>query len=694
MSARTLTPARRAAYDALVAGEHATGELPTVAFCVYTDDLDEGRGDIYVAAGMGLELVRLGHGVRLVPKWDWATIDDADIVVAMLPDLDPSVLRAGVRRVAWVRNEVERWCRMGSLPGYHQVFASSSMAVERLSQVTDRVWPEALPIAADEQLFVLPEPGTTRRATAVTTANFWGSLRDVHKVLVSLPSDADVLMYGEARRAPARLRRWHGGVRSYFDLPAVYGEHAYVIDDVNRSNVGFGALNSRLYESAASGALPIVNTRLGLEEQGFGHLPTYRDARELSEVLTELRADPARTALLAEQTRNVVLERHTWTTRARQFTAALAEGAARYDAPPAPRAVHFFPDYSNNPYQRMLFSGLEADGGYPVPVTDALGHLKTRVAAPGAPGILNIHWTDPILQPSRGPFSARLVLDDFAATLREFKARGGHLIWTVHNVLPHEGKFQWGEIELAQLLADEADAVHLLSEETIEQAAPFYRIEPSKAVVIEHSSYDGIYPTWVSREGARARLGIQPGERAIIALGGVRPYKGLDRLVSVFDELHQDDPSLRLLIAGRPGRLARSARFEAQCLADPRIIAKFEFVPDDQLQVWMKAADLAVLAYRNILNSGSFLLSQTFGLPVVAPRAGAIAAFDGRPQVRLFEPKDDDSLAGAIKLALDEILADPTATREARAAAAALAAERSPERMGRQFASLVSGLDV
>ncbi|MDF9718003.1 glycosyltransferase [Nocardioides sp. ChNu-153] len=682
---------RRAAYDALCAGEYARGEGTSFAFCVYTDDLDEGRGDIYVAAGMALELARLGHGVRLVPRWAWAEIDDVDVVVAMLPDLDPSLLRPGVRKVAWVRNEVERWCRMGSLSGYHQVFASSALAVARLQRETDRVWPEPLPIAADDELFVLP-PAGVRSTTAVTTANYWGSLRDVHKVLVRLPVDADVVMYGAARNAPPKLRRWHRGARSYFDLPEVYGQSSFVIDDVNRSNVGFGALNSRLYESAACGALPLLNTRLGLADQGFGHLPTYRDAGELSRILRRLREDPAETARLADLTRATVLERHTWKVRAGEFLTALAAGE-EHDAPPAPRPVHYFPDYWTNPYQPMLFSALPSVGSYAVPVPDATEHLRTRAQAPGHPGVLNIQWPDPILQPSRGPFSARLALDEFAAALAAFKQRGGHLVWTVHNVLPHEAKFQWAEVELGQLLADEADVVHLLSAETIEQAAPYYRIDPAKAVVIEHSSYDGRYPTWISREGARERLGLEPHEKAIIALGGVRPYKGLDKLVAVFDELHRDDPSLRLLIAGRPGKLARSAKFESDCLADPRIIAFFDFVPDDQLQVWMKAADLAVLNYRNILNSGSFLLSQTFGLPVVAPRAGALRAFDDQPQVRLFDTGDDAGLRRAIAVALDELVVDPEGAARARTAAHALAAERSPQRMAREFADVVAGLD-
>lgn len=691
-----MTPAqRREAYEALARGEHAAGERGSIAFCVYTDDFAEGRGDIYVAAGLALALSEHGWGVRLVPRDAWSRIADTDVVVAMLPDLDPTALPEGTWRVAWVRNEAERWLRMGHVPSYHQVFASSQMLIERLSTVTDRVHPQMLPIAADPQLFV--PPATEQRApTAVTTANFWGTVRDVHKVFIDLPKSADVAMYGEIQRAPQRLRRWHRASRSYFDLHEVYGANTFVIDDVHKVNVGFGALNSRLYESAACGALPVVNTGLGLGDQGFDFLPTYHDAASLSAVLSELRADPARTAELAARARRTVLERHTWDLRAEEFAGAV-DAARPTDgstpAPPPGRPLYFFPDYWTNVYQKMLFGDLQRAGHYPVPVADAKAHLDAATKRPGDPGVFNIQWPDPILQPSPGPFSAQLALDEFTESLLRYKARGGRLVWTVHNVVPHEGKFRWAEVQLGALLAEQADVVHLLSEATIEAAAPYYTIDPAKAVVIEHSSYDGLYPDWISREGARERLGLLPSERVLVTVGGVRPYKGLDRLVDVFDELSRTDPSLRLLIAGRPGKLARSASFEKRCLDHPRIEALFEFVPDDQLQVWMRAADLAVLPYRNILNSGSFLLAQSFGLPVVAPRAGALAQYEDEPHVRLFPADDNAALKACVEQALRDLVDDPDGAAGAARAAEALAARLSPQRMAGEFADVVAGLD-
>lgn len=684
---------RREAYEALARGEHAIGERGTIVFCVYTTDYVVGRGDVFVAAGLGLELVERGYGVRLVWRGDWDRIGrdgdpGADVIVAMIPTTDPSLMPEGAWRIAWVRNEVDNWIAKGQLPAYHQVFASSQMMIDRIEKVTDRVHPEPLPIGADPELFRAPA-SERRRPSAVTTANFWGTVRDVHQVLIDLPRTADVELYGAVARAPRRLRRWHKGSLSYFDLPAVYGGATFVLDDVNKANVGVGALNSRLYESAACGALPVVNTGLGLADQGFGFLPTYHDADSLAAVLAELRADPTRTAALARRARETVLAQHTWAERAERFATAVDAARAIGDAPPG-EPLYFFPDYWTNVFQDMLFGDLERVGRFPVPVLAATAHLHRALERPGGPGVFNIQWPDPILQPSPGPFSAQLALEEFTAAVAAYKQAGGRLIWTVHNVVPHEGKFRWAEAKLGQVLADHADVVHILSEQTIEYAAPHYRIDPDKCVLIEHSSYLGQYADWMSREGARRRLGLQPSERVLVTVGGVRPYKGLDRLVDVFEELSAQDPTLRLLIAGRPGKLARSAAFEQRCLDHPRIEAFFDFVPNDQLQVWMRAADLAVLPYRNILNSGSFQLAQTFGLPIVAPRSGALAAQERSPHVVLFDPEDDTTLKDAVVESLASFVTNVRGARIAAEASAAAAAAVSPERMAAQFADVVA----
>ena len=683
---------RRTAYEDLCQGKHLDGQRGRVVMCVYTTDLDEGRGDLYVAAGLGLALVERGYGVHLVPRQRWHEIEHADVFVAMLPDVDPSFAPADAWKVAWVRNETERWTRSSHLMAFDQVIASSQLALTRLASATPRAL-GVVPIGVDTELFRPAPAGAPRSRTAVTTANFWLAPREVHHALMQLPDDADVAMYGHAGKAPEKLLRWHRSAVPYFAIPEIYRRSAIVIDDLNSSTVGFGTLNSRFFESAACGSLPLMNGLLGVEELGLPGVPRYTDPDSLAERLDELRRDPDGVAAQATQLQQMVRTEHSWQRRADQFVDALDQGRRSQTGPAPSKALHVFPDYSAaNPYQKMLNARLGDVDAYAVPVRQLLPHLTTRTQRPGDPGVLNLHWTSPILQPADGPFRARLRLTQYTRLLDAFIARGGRLVWTVHNVLPHDVRYRRSEIELARVLADRADVIHVLTEATLDEVRDVYDLDPAKVVVVEHSSYVGQYPQTITRADARARLGVSPDDKVMVALGGIRPYKGLEALIDVLDELVLDDPTVRLLIAGQASKDPAVEQLRERCETHPRVTASFKHVLDDEVQVWMTAADLAVLAHRQVLNSGAFMLAQTFGLPVVAPRAGSLRAWGEHPHVRLYDPADPADLLSTVRAALDDFVRDVGRAQVVRQESLAAAEARTPDAMGSAFATAVAPL--
>lgn len=351
------------------------------------------------------------------------------------------------------------------------------------------------------------------------------------------------------------------------------------------------------------------------------------------------------------------------------------------------RLVHFAPNYKGNPYQQMLYAGLPGIGARAVPVKDITEHLVTE-AASGNPGLFHLHWTNPILQPAETEREARERLDAFTSALKSFSAAGGTLIWTIHNVLPHDVRYTDLEVELAKTILRHAERLHLLSEQTFDQAARVYSIDRAKAVVIELSSYHGVYPNSMERSQARSMLGIEPSDKTLLVAGYIRPYKGIDRMLDVFDELLANDPSLRLLIAGKPLDVEGMTDLEARCGEHPRVVSRFERIPDDELQVWYGAADLAVLPYTNILNSAAFRLAMSFGVPAVGPRMGALAAYEGKSYVRLFDPDSPEDLRNVVRAAV----ATFARSHHYRVAAQQDAAAHSPKVMAAAFAQFIEPL--
>jgi glycosyltransferase involved in cell wall biosynthesis len=352
------------------------------------------------------------------------------------------------------------------------------------------------------------------------------------------------------------------------------------------------------------------------------------------------------------------------------------------------RHLDFFPDWRRgNPYLSMLFSRLVEIGVESRPTGRLTAHLA-RAAASDDPGVLNVHWTSPILARARDAGEARAAVGRLTSLVDAFVRAGGRLVWTVHNVLPHDPVHVDEEVEICRLLADRAHLVHVLCDETLTAVAPHYRLDPARTVVIPHSSYAGAYPDDVTREQARRRLELDAEAQALVTLGRIRPYKGIDRLLDAVERPPLDGPGLRLLVAGLEGTGPGMRELVDRLAATPRVVSRAHRVARRDVQVWMRAADLAVLPFTGILNSGSFLLAETFGLPIVAPRQGALRERDGQPHVWLFDADDfEGTLASAVRS-----LADPDVAEAAHASASATAAANPPALMARRFADAVAPL--
>jgi glycosyltransferase involved in cell wall biosynthesis len=102
-------------------------------------------------------------------------------------------------------------------------------------------------------------------------------------------------------------------------------------------------------------------------------------------------------------------------------------------------------------------------------------------------------------------------------------------------------------------------------------------------------------------------------------------------------------------------------------------------VPVEAVASLLRAADVAVLAHRQALNSGFLLLALTFGLPVVGPRMAAAEHLLDDRVARLYDPADPDGLPRALRAA-PELL-----TSEARRRALEIAEAHEPRAISRSF---------
>lgn len=133
-----------------------------------------------------------------------------------------------------------------------------------------------------------------------------------------------------------------------------------------------------------------------------------------------------------------------------------------------------------------------------------------------------------------------------------------------------------------------------------------------------------------------------PSRPALLFFGRMSHYKGLDVLLDAMPRLWQEDPELRLTVAGE-GEVA-----DHPLLGDPRIEARFEHIPEEALPGVFADATCVVLPYRQASQSGVGSLAREHGRPVVATRVGGLPELITPDWGRLVDPEDPAALAAAI----------------------------------------------
>jgi len=361
------------------------------------------------------------------------------------------------------------------------------------------------------------------------------------------------------------------------------------------------------------------------------------------------------------------------------FTAEARAGLALVSSADRPLVLGYYPTVTTNPYQLLLYDHALEHGIVPVAMRQEsqLEELKALQRS-GVATALHLHWLHSVMRSATSIKEARALGRAFLGRLDAYRSAGGRLVWTVHNVLPHETRFEAAEAELCGKVAARADVVHVLAARTAEAVAPWYRLPPDRLLHVPMSSYAGVYPDHVPRLEARQRLHLQADELVFLALGAIRPYKDLDGVLDAWAAL--EPAARRLVIAGPVTEEAGVAELVARARAASGVLVEPRKIPVADMQLFLRAADVAVLPYPGALNSSALMLALTFGLPAIVPSGTGLADEVGPAFASVYDPTRPDGLRDALERA------GALATPEARAAAVASVADRPPAAISHRFA--------
>ncbi len=245
---------------------------------------------------------------------------------------------------------------------------------------------------------------------------------------------------------------------------------------------------------------------------------------------------------------------------------------------------------------------------------------------------LIFHWWHPFFAPS------------YRGVLR---SAGKNIIsiCICHNVSPHEKGMLWRKAVKYGIGGMDGFVIHAVPEES-----ELDRLIPgNKHKTLFHPVYDIFPGEDISKADAREKLGLDEDDRVVLYFGLIRPYKGVEVLLRAASKLH-DVSRLKLLVVGEIYSNRQEIQRLIQGLPHDMVRLVDEYIPNEDVSAWFRAADIVALPYLSATQSGIVPIAYRCLRPVIVTRVGGLpdAVEDGESGY-LIEPDNAEQLADTIR---------------------------------------------
>lgn len=256
------------------------------------------------------------------------------------------------------------------------------------------------------------------------------------------------------------------------------------------------------------------------------------------------------------------------------------------------------------------------------------------------------------------------------------------VVLTAHDILPREPR--WGQLAAQKRVYHRVDHVIAHSRHGRDRLVLEADVPAEKITVIPHGAFGHLAGLAAADpEGAALPPELKGMGRdvpVVLFFGLFREYKGLDVLLDAWSLLRRAGQiDAELWIAGMPRMDTRALHATADAAGGVRWVERF--ITDPGAAALLDRADLVVLPYREIEQSGVLFSAMGMGKPMVLSAVGGFPEVAAEGAATLVPPGDPTALATT----LTRLLADPAdrarlaagarAAREGRYAWSAVAAE-------------------
>ena len=245
-----------------------------------------------------------------------------------------------------------------------------------------------------------------------------------------------------------------------------------------------------------------------------------------------------------------------------------------------------------------------------------------------------------------------------------YKVLGRKLVFTAHNVnaAKRDGCDTFMNRFTLKVMYRTVDHIFVHTKKMKKELLGDFNVEESKVTVIPFGINNVVPQTKLTRSEAREKLNLNGDQKTLLFFGQIASYKGLEYLVLALKELGKRFSDIRLIIAGKVKQGHERYWKDVETLIkeshlEERIIKRIEFIPDEDVEIYFKAADALILPYTFIYQSGPLFLAYNFGLPVIAADVGSFKEEIVEEKTGfIFRPKNPKDLADKIAFYYDSPL--------------------------------------
>jgi D-inositol-3-phosphate glycosyltransferase len=239
----------------------------------------------------------------------------------------------------------------------------------------------------------------------------------------------------------------------------------------------------------------------------------------------------------------------------------------------------------------------------------------------------------------------------FASCLRLV---GVKIVHTPHDIYSFKSS---KEIFLRRKLYQSSNILFVHNVANKKQLMEDFGISSEQIRQVIHGNYEYFLDQSLTKRDARSRLNLTMDKKIVLLFGSLRQGKGIETAVKSFSMIKEKSQVL-FLIVGKPARgfdMEALKKLIQETYLNGFLDLREGFVEDNLVEAYYKSADLVLVPYERVYESGVLRYAFSCGLPTVVSDIDEFSNFarDGENCI-LFKAGDSKDLAEKLEIALKE----------------------------------------